>query len=181
MPAALFIVKTLFDLYIITFLLRFALQWVRADFRNPLSQFILRVTDPLVRPLRRVVPAWGSVDLATLVAIVVLELVAILVIHWIMPGGLPSMGSLLYWALLRIVVTTLRLYFFLILIHVILSWVSPGTYSPVTQTLGNLTDPVLRPVRRIVPAIGGIDLSPLFVLIALQATIMLIPLPYALA
>jgi YggT family protein len=98
-----------------------------------------------------------------------------------MPGGLPSMGSLLYWALLRIVVTTLRLYFFLILIHVILSWVSPGTYSPVTQTLGNLTDPVLRPVRRIVPAIGGIDLSPLFVLIALQATIMLIPLPYALA
>lgn len=181
MGAALFIVKTLFDLYIITFLLRFALQWVRADFRNPLSQFIMRVTNPVVVPLRRVVPSWGGLDLATLLATLLLELIATLVIFWMIPGDLPSIGLLLYWVLLRIIVTTLRLYFFLILIHVILSWVSPGTYSPVTQVLGNLTEPVLRPVRRLIPAIGGIDLSPLFVLIGLQALIILIPLPHALA
>ncbi|MGH8495733.1 MAG: YggT family protein [Gammaproteobacteria bacterium] len=181
MSAALFIVKTLFDLYIITFLLRFAMQWVRADFRNPLSQFIMRVTNPIVVPLRRIVPSWGGLDLATLVAGVLLELLATLVILWMTPGGFPSIGPLLYWVLLRLIVTTLRLYFFLILVYVILSWVSPGAYSPVTQVLASLTEPVLRPVRRIVPPIGGIDLSPLFVLIGLQALIMLIPLPFTLA
>ncbi|CAN5200702.1 YggT family protein [soil metagenome] len=181
MSAALFLVKTLFDLYIITFLLRFALQWVRADFHNPLSQFIMRVTNPLVLPLRRIVPSVSGLDLATLIAALMLELLATVVIFWMVPGGFPSAGLLLYWVVLRLIVTTLRLYFFLVLIYVILSWVSPGTYNPVSQALSSLTEPVLRPIRRLIPPIGGLDLSPLFVLIGLQALIILMPLPTVLA
>ncbi|MFU8896787.1 MAG: YggT family protein [Gammaproteobacteria bacterium] len=182
MNAALFfVIKTLLDLYLIAFILRFLLQWARADFHNPLSQFILRITDPAVRPLRRLVPGWRGFDLSPLVALFLLQLVVTATLSFMATGAVMSAGMLFYYALLRILVGTVRLYFFAILAHVILSWVSPGHWNPLISVLHSLTQPVLRPVRRIIPPIGGLDLSPLFVLIGLQALLIMLRLPGYLA
>lgn len=182
MNAALFfVVKTLLELYLIAYILRFLLQWGRADFHNPLSQFILRITDPVVRPLRRVVPGWRGLDLSPVVALLLLQLVVTAVLLVLATGGVVNAGMLLYYAVLRIIVGIVRLYFFAILVHVIMSWVNPGAWNPVISVLHSLVQPVLRPVRRLVPPIGGLDLSPLFVLIGLQALLIMIRLPGYLA
>lgn len=175
--ALLFLVKTLLDLYILTFMLRLLLQWVRADFYNPLSQFIVRVTDPLVRPLRRIVPTTGRLDTATLLVILGLELAATtLLLGMATSGPLPGAGNLLTLAVLRTLVLVLRLYFVAILISVILSWVGRDARHPLVAVLNSLVEPVLRPVRRILPSIGGLDLSPLIVLLLIQAALIAIPL-----
>lgn len=182
MNAALFfVIKTLLDLYLLVYLLRFLLQWARADFHNPLSQFILCITDPVVRPLRRVVPGWKGLDLSSLVALLLLQLLVTAMLMYLATGALASAGMLLYYAVLRIIIGAIRLYFFAILAHVIISWVSPGHWNPLISILHSLTRPLLQPVRRVVPPIGGLDLSPLFVLIGLQALLILLRMPGYLA
>lgn len=179
--AVFFVLKTLVDLYLITVLLRFLLQWTRADFHNPLSQFVVTVTNPLVRPFRRIVPSWRGLDLATLVVLLLLQLVVTAALVWLTTGEIPGPGLLVYYALLRTIVSAVRLYFFAILVYAILSWVSPGQWSPLTSVLASLNEPLLRPVRRLIPPIGGLDLSPLFVLIGLQALLIVVDLPGYLA
>jgi len=173
--ALLFVLRTLFDLYVLTFVLRLLLQWVRTDSRNPLVQFLLRVTNPLVMPLRRLLPPLGRIDTATLVALVGLQLVGTALLVRIgcvgQPGGLQILGL----TLLGLVNVVLRVYFWVILIHVLLSWVSPGGYNPAAALVSTLAEPVLAPFRRLVPLIGGLDLSPVFALIALQAASYLLP------
>ena len=170
-----FIIQTLFELYVLTFLLRLVLQWSRADFHNPISQFIVQVTNPIVVPLRRVVPPWRGVDMATVLAILGLELVGTAALFWLRTGEVPGAGLLLYLTVLRTLVMVLRMYVFAVLIYAILSFISPGTYNPVTSVLASICEPVLRPVRRVIPPIAGIDLSPLFVIILLQALLIAIP------
>jgi len=174
--ALVFIIRTLVDLYIITFLLRIIMQWIRADFRNPLTQFILRVTDPLVVPLRRIVPGVGNLDTASLIVVLVLELVVTVALVKITCVGEPQIMPIISLTILRTIFLTLRVYLFVILIHVILSWVSPGTYNPIAALLASISAPVLRPLRRLIPAIGGLDLSALFALIGIQALTMLLPI-----
>jgi YggT family protein len=182
MNAALyFVLKTLLDLYLIAYILRFLLQWSRADFHNPLSQFILRITDPVVRPLRRVVPGWRGVDLTPVVALLLLQLMVTALLLFMATGAVANAGMLFYYAVLRIIVGVVRLYFFAILVHVILSWVNPGAWNPLISVLHSLVRPVLGPVRRVIPPIGGLDLSPLFVLIGLQAVLIMLRLPGYLA
>ncbi len=186
MRALFFVIKTLLDLYILAFVLRLVLQWARADFYNPFSQFIVRVTNPLVIPGRRLLPAAGRLDTATLVAIILLEVLATYLLTWLVmrsvPGSaLPPPLAMAVYALLRTLLAFFNLLFFAILIRVILSWVSPGVHSPVTAVLWSVTEPVMAPVRRVIPPIGGLDISPLFVLIGLQALRMLVQLPSYLA
>jgi len=173
--ALTFILRSVLDLYIITFVLRLVLQWVRADFRNPLSQFILRVTNPLVIPLRRLVPPLGGLDTATLLVVIGLQLIAIVVLVNLACIGTPDIGQWLAMALLRLIKLVLQIYFFVILIYVVLSWISPGTYNPAAALLTAIADPVLAPLRRLIPPIGGLDLSPVFALIGIQALTMLLP------
>lgn len=173
--ALLFVLRTLFDLYVLTFALRLLLQWVRTDARNPLVQFLLRVTNPLVMPLRRLLPPLGRIDTATLAALVGLQLVGTALLVRIGCVGDPGALSILALTLLGLVSLVLRIYFWVILIHVLLSWVSPGGYNPAAALVGALAEPVLRPFRRLVPLIGGLDLSPVFALIALQAVTYLLP------
>ena len=186
MQALFFVVRTLIDLYILAFVLRLVLQWARADFYNPFSQFIVRVTNPLVIPGRRMLPAAGRLDTATLVAILLLEILATYLLTWLVMGSEPGAAfpqplTMGIYALLRTVVAVFNLLFFAVLIRVILSWVSPGVHSPVTAVLWAVTEPVMAPIRRLIPPIGGLDISPLFVLIALQALRMLVSLPRYLA
>ena len=174
--ALIFIGRTLIDLYIITFILRMIMQWVRADFRNPLTQFILRVTNPLVIPLRRFVPAIGNLDTASLIVVLLLELIVTIVLVSMTCAGEPMILQIISLTILRTIYLLLRVYLFIILIYVILSWVSPGTYNPAAALLSSIAEPVLRPVRRLIPPIAGLDLSALFTLIGLQAVTMLLPI-----
>lgn len=174
--ALIFITRTLVDLYIITFVLRIIMQWVRADFRNPLTHFILRITNPLVIPLRRFVPPIGGLDTATLIVVMVLELIVTIVVANITCGGEANILQLISMTILRVIYLTLRVYLFIILIYVIMSWINPGTYNPAARLMESIANPVLQPMRRLIPQIGGLDLSALFALIGIQAVTMLLPI-----
>lgn len=173
----LFLVKTLGDLYIMAFLLRFLLQWVRADFYNPLAQFVVKVTNPLIRPARRIIPSLRSIDLPTLVVLVILEGALVWSVLAIVSVTAP-LGTLIIWIVLRLIRTLLSLYMFSIFLYVIMSWISPGGYHhPIGRVLADLNEPLLRPARRLLPPISGIDLSPMLVAIVIIAARIGIPLP----
>jgi YggT family protein len=174
--ALTFVFRTLLDLYIITFVLRIILQWVRADFRNPLTQFVLRVTNPLVIPARRLIPPAGNLDTATLVVVLLLELIMTLVMINVACLGSAGISQIIALTVLRVVYLTLRIYLFIILIYVVLSWISPGTHNPAVSLLSSIADPVLRPLRRVIPTIAGLDLSALFAIIGIQAFTMILPI-----
>ncbi len=167
-----FIINTLFGLYILIVMVRFLLQWMRADFYNPVSQFVVRLTNPPLRPLRRVIPGWGGVDFAAIVLMVVLQLLSLSLILLLRGGGFPLL-TLLFWSLAELVSLAFNIYIGAIFIQVIISWINPGTYNPVVSLLHTLTEPLLRPARRLLPPISGFDLSPLLVLLALQVAKML--------
>ena len=172
-----YLVKALGDLYLLAFLLRFLLQWVRADFYNPFTQAIVQITNPLVRPAQRFIPTSRNVDVPTLTVLVVLE--GILTWFLLYIGGSPSgtIAPLPILIFFRLISLVLWFYSVSILIYVILSWVGPGGRHPVAAVLADLNEPILRPARRILPTIAGLDLSPLLVLIIVQAASRLLPLP----
>src|SRR5690606_37428076 len=173
--ALIFLVNTLLGLYAMTILLRFLLQLVRADFYNPLSQFVVKVTNPLLRPLRRIIPGAMGLDLAALLLFYLVALITVALLALIAGATLPA-AYLLWFALLKCIVIAIQLFFFTILIQVILSWVAQG-WHPVAGALHAVNEPLLRPFRRLLPPLGGFDLSPLFAIILLQFLSFLIPLP----
>jgi YggT family protein len=173
--AVVFIVSSLFRLYILTFALRLLLQWAAVDKRNPLVQFILRVTNPLVIPLRRVLPAIGRIDTATVVVLLGLQLVVTALVVRIGCVGEPQLLPILGLALLSVVKLALGICTWSIIIYVVLSWISPGGYNPGAALVAAVVEPILAPFRRLIPPIAGLDLSPLFALLAVQALSMLLP------
>ncbi len=171
--ALTYLVSTLFDLYIMSVLLRLILQWVRADFYNPLSQFLVRITSPLLVPLRRLIPSIGRLDTAAVVLVLILE-IANLVIITSINGLTLAWAQLLGLAITKLLMAVLWLYFFLILAVVILSWVGGRARHPLIPLMYQITDPVLRPIRKLLPTVGGFDLSPLFAIIAIRFLILLL-------
>jgi YggT family protein len=177
--ALIFLFKTLADLYLLTFLLRFIMQWVRAGYYNPLSQFIVKVTNPLVVPARRVLPSIAGLDAPTLVVLFVLELAVTFALLRI--GGFSApIPVLLLYTLLRLIALTLWFYTGALIVYVILSWFGNRGINPIAELLGDLVEPILRPARRLLPPIGGLDLSPLVVILLLQAATIALPLPLVL-
>jgi YggT family protein len=173
--ALVFILRTLFELYVLTFALRLLLQWAVVDKRNPLVQFILRITNPVVIPLRRLLPAIGRIDTATLVALLGLQLVGTALLVRIGCVGESALWQILALTILSVVKLGLSIFTWAIILYVVLSWVSPGGYNPGAAVVAAVVEPVLAPFRRLIPQIGGLDLSPLFALIAIQAVSMLVP------
>lgn len=168
MAAILFIINALLTLVVVAFLLRALMPLVRADFRNPLGQAVLRFTDPLVRPLRRVLAPAGRVDVASIVAVLLVQFAGTTLLRLVAGAGFAFPVTLLA-SLQMLAQTVLSLFSVAILAYVILSWIAPGAYSPATRLLSALCEPLLRPVRRVIPPIAGLDLAPVFVLIGLQA------------
>jgi len=168
-----FLVDTLFSLYIMAVMLRFLLQWSRADFYNPLVQFLVRITQPALQPLRRLIPSWGGVDIAAIVLMVVLQMIAISLLMTI-AGVTPRIDYLLLRTPAELISLLLNVYLIAIVVRAILSWVSPTDYNPATTVLLSLTEPVIRPFRAILPDMGWIDLSPLAAILALQVVKMLV-------
>jgi YggT family protein len=166
--ALIFLVKTFSELYLLCFLLRVLLQAVRADFYNPMSQFIVNATNPLVRPARRLVPVLRGFDLQTFVVLVVLELL-VTILLLAMAGFEVRIDQLIWLVIFRLISLTLWTYTICIFVYVVLSWLAQASYSPIAMLIGQVIEPVLRPARRLLPVMGGLDLSPLIVLILIQA------------
>lgn len=174
--AGQFLVNTAFGLYILVVMLRFLLQLVRADFYNPLSQFIVKATRPVLHPMRRVIPGLAGVDTAALVLMLLLQMLQIALTLG-MAGHSLGLLALLLLSVAELASMALKVFLFAIIIQVVISWVNPGAYNPVTSLLYSLTEPLLAPARRLIPPISGLDLSPLVVLVLLQLTSMLIIAP----
>ena len=172
--AGLFLLNVIFGLYIFAVLLRFLLQLVRADFYNPIAQFLVTITNPPLKPLRRVIPGLYGIDLASLVLLLLLELVFQSLIATLLNQPLTP-ATLFVKAVFHLLSNVLNIYLFGILIMVVLSWVNPYP-NAVSQLLGRLTGPVLRPARQMLPPFSGIDLSPMVAMVVIA--LMQMALPY---
>lgn len=171
-----FLTTILFDLVMWLFLLRIILQWVRADFYNPLSQMIWKATRYPTDHLRRLIPQWRNLNVAALITVF---LIALLYVHTI--SGINNLRvsryPALWYALFKIVTLTLHLYTFTLFVQALLSWLGPGVNNPASNVLWSMNEPLLRRVRRFIPPLSGLDLSPLVVILVLQFVVRLIPLP----
>lgn len=167
--ALVYIIQTLGSLYLLVVLLRFILQLVRADFYNPLSQFTVKATQPLLKPLRKIIPGFAGLDLASLVLALIVQLLLMAVVLLIAGVNPLSVGGiLLVWAVIALTSLFLKIFFFAMIISVILSWVAPGSYNPGAQLINQICEPVLAPFRRLIPNLGGLDISPIFAFMALH-------------
>lgn len=175
--AIIFLIETLFNLYILILMLRMILQWVGAHFYNPISQFVVKLTNPVVKPLRQILPPIKGIDLATTLILLILEFIKLLLIIWLKAGVLPNVIGLLIMAFGDIIGVILNIFFYAIIISVILSWVNPRQHNSFTDILYLMTEPLLKPARKIIPPIGGFDISPIPVLIILQLLEMLVANP----
>ena len=181
------VINTLFDLYILLVLLRFLLQMLRADFYNPVSQFIVKLTNLPLKIFRRVIPSIGRQDAAAIVLCLVLIygkflLLRLLSIPAVQIGGVMaplsgvSYAGLLVFCIADLIALVLTVFLVAVIIQVILSWISPGHYNPVIGLVHKLSDPVLKPIRKLIPSLGGLDLSPLFAtLLLLVAKMLIVP------
>lgn len=171
------IILLLFRLYIGAIMLRFLLQAARADFRfNPLARALVNITNPLLLPLRRIVPGYRGFDWAAVLLMLLLALLGMAIVI-AMSGRPPTLPGLLILALAELMIVAVKLFFFAILLVVIVSWVAPRTYNPAVEVLGAVTEPLLRPARQLLPPIGGLDLSPLLVMVLLYFTERLLIVP----
>ena len=161
------LINTIGSLALLVVILRFLLQLVRADFYNPISQFIVKATNPLLVPLRRLIPGLGGIDVASLVltyAIQVLVMAGVLML-----SGYPlPWANILIWALIGITALVLNVYFWGLIITVIASWIAPNSYNPALILINQILEPVIRPIREKMPDMGGLDLSPIVVFLLIQ-------------
>ncbi len=172
--AGIFLVRVLISLYTGAFILRFLLQLVRADYYNPVSQALVKVTNPLLKPLRRFIPGFRGIDIAALIVMYLLEVLKIVIVYALLAGLPLTAAGVLLFALRSLFLLFLWIYILSIIVQAIMSWVNPGTYNPVTSVVYSLNEPLLRPVRRVLPPMAGMDFSPLVVIIGLEVIRILI-------
>jgi len=174
--AGTFLLDVIFGLYIGAVMLRLFLQWARADFYNPLSQAIVKLTNPVLRPLRRYLPAVGRIDTASVVAILALQMLVV----WLkiaLVGASAGVGAIAVFALAELVSKAIYIFMFAIFVQVVASWVAPGSHNPALSLIDAITEPLLKPLRAVLPPLGGLDLTPMLALIALQLLQMLVVAP----
>ncbi len=167
-----FLIQTLLGLYAAIVALRFLLQWVRADFYNPMSQFIVKATTPALKHLRRFVPSYQGLDMASLVLAWLVKTVELAAVALVAGLGNP-LGALL-WSIPALITLFINIFLFAVLIRVVLSWLNPDPYNPAVGLLDRLTAPLLEPARRRIPPVGGLDLAPMAVMIGLVLLEMLL-------
>ena len=174
MQAIYFIVDTLIGLYQLLLLLRLLMQLTRADFRNPIGRGIVQITDPVILPLRRILPPVGKIDSASVLAIIVVAALKVWLLRLLMGFGLPGPLVMVHAVAIDLLRLVLRTYLISIVLNAILSFVAPGNYSPAQSVLASICNPVLNPIRRVIPPIAGLDLSPLWACIAIQALLIVV-------
>ena len=172
------VVQIVFGILIFLVLARFILQVVRADFYNPISQMFVKVTNPMLRPFRKIIPGLFGLDMAAIVLLLILQSVELILTHLI--KGWPLHNPLLFSleALGTLITHACWLYLICIFITIVVSWVNPGAYQhPVVQIAMQITNPLMRPIRKILPPMGGIDFSPILALIIIYAVMFLVAAP----
>ena len=174
--AGLFLVDTVLGLYILIVLLRFLFQLAGADFYNPLSQFIVKASNPPLARLHQLIPSLWGVDLGAIVLLLILEGLR-LALTTLMLGHTPRMSGVLILSIGELLKLAVYVVVFSIFVRALLSWVSSGTHNPMARFLGSFTEPLLAPARRLLPATGGLDLSPIIVFMALMLGLKLIIQP----
>jgi len=168
MQLAFDIIYFLGQFYITLVLLRFILQVSRADFYNPISQFIVKATNPFLIPLRKIIPGFKGIDFASLVLAVALQFLLEMVVRSAnFDVVIANLGPLLGIALIALLHSLIQLYTWALILVVIISWVAPGSYHPGAQLLAQITEPLLSPIRQLMPATGGLDLSPMVLMLLL--------------
>jgi YggT family protein len=172
--ALYFLVDTLLSLALFVALLRVLMQWSRADFRNPVAQAVVKLTNPLIMPLRRLLPPINKIDTASVVTVVIVALAQVALMSMVRGYGIPPPLLLLRAAALEIITSVLWLYFYAIVLYALMSLIAQGSYSPMQPLLASLCEPVLAPIRRIIPPIAGLDLSPLWAGLLIQALLILL-------
>ena len=172
--AAVYVLQTLGSLYLLIVLMRFVLQLVRANFYNPLCQFIVRATQPLLKPMRRVIPSIGGLDMSSLLLAILVQLALMALTLLLTYGTTGNPLQLLIWSIIGVTALFLKIFFFALIISVILSWVAPGSYNPGAQLVNQICEPFLAPFRKLLPNLGGLDISPIFAFIALKLIDMLV-------
>jgi len=171
--AGLFLINTLFDLYLLILMVRIILAWAHADYYNPFTQIIIKLTKPVIDPLRKIIPNYAGIEFATLATIFIIEIIKFSLIGIITIGMPKHILGLVVLAGADIIKLLLNTFFYAILLQAILSWIQPG-YSPTARILAQLTSPIMRPIQRIMPPISGFDLSPIPAMIILQLLIILL-------
>ncbi|NMY75001.1 YggT family protein [Pseudomonas sp. WS 5071] len=165
--AAIFVVQTLGSLYLLVVLLRFILQLVRANFYNPICQFIVKATQTLLKPMRRVIPSIFGLDMSSLVLAILVQMVVFAIVLTL--SYIPfNILELLLWSIIGVTALFLKVFFFAMIISVILSWVAPGSTSPGAELVNQITEPALAPFRRFLPNLGGLDISPILAFMVIQ-------------
>ncbi len=163
----LLLVNALAGFFLFVVLLRFLLQAVRADFYNPISQFVVKATNPFIVPLRKVIPGFGGFDWAAIALLIIVQIIAITLSLLIAGYGLPY-DSIAIWAVLGTSGLFLKLYFWGLLISIIASWLAPQSYNPALMLLRQILEPVMAPIRKVLPDMGGLDISPIILFLVIN-------------
>ena len=174
MNALYFLVDALMSLALYVALLRLVMQLSRVDFRNPVAQAVVKVTNPLIMPLRRVLPPINKIDTASVVTVLIVTLADVVLMSMVRGFGVPPPALLLRGAALLLATSVLWLYFYAIFLYALMSLIAQGSYSPMQPLLSSLCEPILQPIRRIIPPIAGLDLSPLWAGLLIQALLILL-------
>lgn len=169
----IYLIRILFEFYLLAIMLRFLLQWIHADFYNPISQFIVKITNPPLIPLRKLIPGIGGIDLAALILLLIIALIQLLLISTL-SGYMPTALKLITLSIADLIELFLNIYFFTILIQVVLSWVAPHQHNPVTILIHQLNEPLMRPLRQILPPMGAFDFSPIIAIVLIQISKMIL-------
>ncbi len=175
--AGIYLINIVFFIFILAVMLRFLLQTIRADFYNPICQTLITITNPALKPLRRWIPGFMGIDWPSIILMILLQALEISLIALLVSGHLPPPISFPVIIVSKLLLMLIYVYIFVIIIQAIISWIQPGSYSPFTVLLYQLSEPLVRPVRRYIPAAGGIDWSLLIILILLNLALILLVAP----
>jgi YggT family protein len=166
MNSVQFLIDFVFNIYLMVVLLRLWLQFARADFYNPFSQFVVKATQPIVAPMRRLLPSIGRLDTATLVLALLVAGLKIVTLNMVLGGTGLNIMSIVVVSFVIVIKEILTLVMYVLILRAIMSWVSQGN-NPMELVLGQLTEPMLAPIRKRMPEMGGLDLSVMVVIVAL--------------
>lgn len=173
--ALAFLIETLVHLYLVALLVRLLLEMSRADFYNPAVQFLVQITNPIIGPLTKVLPRSSKINIAAFIALYLVQLLSLFALV-ALSGRSIDIGVLMLLSVMRLLRLLLTTYLVLIIISVVLSWIGQGFRHPIIPLIYQLVDPVLMPIRRVLPSMGGLDLSPLVAIIGIQFLMILLGL-----
>ena len=175
--AILYLTEIIFDLYILAVLLRYLLARVRADFYNPLSQLLVKVTNLPISSLRRLFPSLFGIDWSSIILLFFLQGLKIIIITFISNGHIPAVSGLFVLTIANLLKIVIYVHMFIIIIQILISWINPGAHNPITVIMRQLSDPILNSARRLIPPAGGFDFSSMVAIITMQLMIILLVSP----